>query len=65
MTHIDNKTTFLNNMLAVLECNGLLFVNDIGNWRPDFRKASKVKVTEKIATYKESADRAIEIHRTC
>ena len=65
MTHIDNKTTFLNNMLAVLECNGLLFVNDIGNWRPDFRKALKVKVTEKIATYKESADRAIEIHRTC
>ena len=65
MKHIDNHTTFLNMMLTVLECGGLLFINDIGNWRPTFRKALKVKVTEKIATYKESADQAIEIHRSC
>ena len=65
MKHVDNHSTFLDNMLAHLECDGLLFVNDNGPWRPMFREALKVKVRQNMVKYTESSDKAIEVHRTC
>ena len=64
-TGIDRQTKFIDNMLAVLECNGLLFINDIGEWRPDMRKILKVKREQKIARLHENKDGAFEITRTC
>ena len=56
---------FISGMLALLECGGLLFVNDIGEWRPAFRKVLKIKREQKVARHDENKDGAFEIYRTC
>ena len=65
MRVFENYAKFLDNMLAVLECNGLLFVNDHGPWQPEFRKALKIRVRRKIATYTESNNGGFAINRIC
>ena len=53
MGTIEEHDGFISGMLALLECGGLLFVNDIGEWRPAFRKVLKIKREQKVARHNE------------
>jgi len=63
MGTIEEHDGFISGMLALLECGGLLFVNDIGEWRPAFRKVLKIKREQKVARHNEVYDGAFEIYR--
>ena len=65
MHTVEEHDGFISGMLALLECGGLLFVNDIGEWRPAFRKVLKIKREQKVARHDENKDGAFEIYRTC
>ena len=66
MQTVEEHDGFISGMLALLECGGLLFVNDSGdNWRPAFRKVLKIKREQKVARHNVNKDGAFEIYRTC
>eukprot|EP00435_Cladocopium_sp_Y103_P046838 s348_g13.t1 len=68
MPTVDEHDKFISNMLALLECNGVLFVNDRTGkkvWSVLFRQVLEVKREQKLARYVESKDGFFEISRTC
>ena len=64
MKKVEDHTLFLNNMLAHLECNGLLFVTDGGDFAGPFREALKSQIQQKRIKMRE-APPSVEIYLLC
>jgi SAM-dependent methyltransferase len=68
MKTVDQHDNFLSNMLALLECNGVLFVNDHTArevWTVLLRQVLELKREQKLAQYVENKDGYFEISRNC
>ena len=68
MKTVDQHDKFLSNMLALLECNGVLFVNDHTArevWTVLLRQVLELKREQKLAQYVENKDGYFEMCRNC
>lgn len=68
MPTVDEHGKFISKMLALLECNGVLFVNDHTArevWTVLLRQVLELKREQKLAQYVENKDGYFEMCRNC